>query len=495
MKGNQTLNVEIFSTFYLDSTEVALNVQYVQEVVNFPERIIPMPLAPKFLVGVFNLRGMIIPVINTKQLLKFDSFELDQHQKIAIVDFEGAKVGLVFDKTSEILRVNKDTINHFNYSNENDKHVVKGAIKLNGGARILQIIDPQSLVMIENLPQIIDQQKIVHSSVKSQAHLSKTKKCISFSVASMKMAFEISGIHEIVKVPEIQHSSMKSDSFLGVINLRGQTIPVVSFAKLLHVCSNEERSKEDDRIVVLKIENELFGLLVDSVESINSYSVEDIMPLPLLNSERTQMFFGCLDLKELGEVFLLNHQSVLENKEIIELTQGHSKMYQTLNANETKKKSSGNKQTYISFRLTHLFGVAIKDIKEIIEYDNEVIQAPGLPSFVNGMLNLRGKLVSIVDTRKLYKLESSCSITEKTKILIFERNNENFGLIVDSVENIVTVDSDKNLKVPELLTKQVKDQFQQDIKEIISIPLEDTREAALIILNIEPVSARIKAAA
>lgn len=478
---------KIYSTFFLDNTELAMEVASVQEVVNFPEKVFSMPLAPDYMVGLFNLRGTVIPVINTRVLLNFENAEINPEHKVAIVLFQGAKIGLLFDRTSEILRINEEAHCPFNYAN--DRHqIVSGALKMDEGKRIIQIIDPSALVKIENIPQVLDQQKYSNHDQLSKRAI-KLKKCISFLADQCKMAFEINGIHEICKVPEIKHSALQNENFLGIINLRGLIVPVVNFARLLKQKPATDSNVEDHRIIILKIGTELIGLQVEEVQSINAYNDEHLMPIPVLSGERLNMFKGCLQLAD-AEVLLLNHDAVFENKEILELTQGHSKMYRQEN-NETDKKKSGIRQTYISFRLQHLFGVGIKEVREIIEYSNDLIKAPGLPEFVDGMLNLRGKLITVIDTKKLYKMNIT-SLSNDKKILVFERTGELFGLVVDSVENIVTIDSEKNMKVPELLVKQVKSQFESDIKEIVAIPNEKESETALIILNIDPVTERIK---
>ncbi|MDO9181302.1 MAG: chemotaxis protein CheW, partial [Bacteriovorax sp.] len=460
---------EIFGSFYIDNTEVAINVKAIHEVVNLPEKIIKMPLSPGFLLGVFNLRGLIIPIINLKSLLKFEKFEVYSTQKVAIVDHEGAKVGLLFDSTSEILRVNQKDISDFSYSSENSHKVILGAIKLDSGNRILQIIDPFALVSIDNIPQIIVQQnKINQSRVHANSAHEIRKKCISFSINEMKMGFEISGINEIIKVPEIQQSAIKNDLCIGIVNLRGQTVPVIDLAALLGTASTHEKKTEDKRIIVLKIGFELFGLLVDAVESINSYLSTDIMPIPLLSNDRSKIFSGCISLGDLGDVILLNYQEVLTNKEITEITQGHSKIYSSGLNEQVATKKIMNRQAYISFKLDHLFGVSIKDIREIINYSDEIISAPGMPSFVKGVLNLRGKLITVIDTRLLYVMGHSNIEVLNSKILIFDSGDERFGLIVDSIESILTVDGDKKMQVPSLMVQKVHDQFQNDIKEIIT---------------------------
>lgn len=485
------LTTDIYTSFHLDKTEVAITVKSVQEVVNFPERVIPMPLAPEFLLGVFNLRGMIIPIINLKKLLKHPDDTVHPEHKVAIIDIDGARVGLIFDSTSEILRVSDDDIIDFNYIASGSHKVISGAIKLNHGERILQILDPHALITIENVPQILEQQKIRHIHHQS-SRLNQRHKCISFYVRNIKMAFEISKIYEIIKIPEMKPSSIQSEIFLGIINLRSITIPVVSFSKILKMPKLEaEEVKEgsDQRIIILKIGDELIGIMVDSVECINSYYDEDMMSVPLLSKDRMSMFKGCLNIANESEIFLIDHAQILANHEILEVTEGHSKIYQAARDNTVLRKI--NKESYISFRLDHLFGISIKDIKEIINYSEDILSAPGMPFFVKGMLNLRSKLVTIIDTRSLYKMPLIEGVTSEAKVLIFEKDNERFGLIVDSLESILSIDQDKKFQVPTLLTQKIQSQFQDDIKEIVSVPVGE-KESALIILNIDSVSHRIR---
>ncbi|MBC7712569.1 MAG: chemotaxis protein CheW [Rhizobacter sp.] len=480
---------EIYTSFHIDKTEVAIEVQAVQEVVNFPERIIPMPMAPEFLMGVFNLRGTIIPIINLKNLLHYPECSVNANQKVAIIEIESAKVGLVFDSTSEILRVTEDKISIFGYVAEHSHKVIKGAIKLDEGSRILQILDTTALISIENIPQIIDQQKITANQKKDSRH-DQRHKCISFRVKDVRMAIEIAQIYEIVKVPEIKQSSIQNDIFLGIINLRGRTIPVVSFSRVLKMKEIEDFGDiEDQRIIILKINTELIGLMVDSVECINSYYSDDIMAVPLLTKDRVAMFKGCINLPGEGEIFLLSQEHILSHHEILEVTEGHSKIYQ--NAVENQVLKARTIESYISFRLDHLFGISIKDVKEIINYTDDILSAPGMPHYVKGMLNLRSQLITIIDTRCLYKMKENESETNESKVLIFEKEGERFGLVVDSLESILSIDQDKKFKVPTLLTQNVQNQFQDDIKEIVSVKL-DEKEGALIILNIGSVTERIK---
>lgn len=492
IKTNHSQN-EIYGSFNLGTMEIAINVRAIQEVVNFPEHIVKMPLAPDFLVGVFNLRGVIIPIINLKSLLKFEEHEISLTQKIGIIEHEGANVGLLFDSTSEIIRVKQELISDFNYLEENSHKVISGAIKLDSGSRILQIINPFALIAIENIPQILDQQKRSNQGkFRTNSQHENRSKCISFAVHEMKMGFEISGIHEIIKISEIQQSAIKNELCMGMVNLRGQTVPIIDLAILLKLEKSNSTQITEKRIIVLKKELELFGLLVDSVDSIDTFLNSELMPIPLLNKDRSQMFLGYISLGENKDTILLNYDEILSNQEINEITQGHSKIYHSNNDAKVVSKKHLNREVYISFKLDHLFGVSIKDIREIINYSDEIVTAPGMPSFVKGVLNLRGKLVTIIDTRLLYVMNQGKEEAKDAKILLFESGDEKFGLIVDSIESIVTIDQDRKMKVPSIMVQKVQEQFENDIKEIVTYQKDADKEDVLIILNMEPVTNRVR---
>ena len=83
-KADKHNDVSVFCSFHLGKLEVVLAVETIQEVVNYPEAVTKAPMSPNFLEGVFNLRGMIIPIINMHELLE-TSGSISLQTKIAIV--------------------------------------------------------------------------------------------------------------------------------------------------------------------------------------------------------------------------------------------------------------------------------------------------------------------------------------------------------------------------------------------------------------------------
>ena len=81
------------------------------------------------------------------------------------------------------------------------------------------------------------------------------------------------------------------------------------------------------------------------------------------------------------------------------------------------------------------FGVDILQVKEIEKLDQGITRVPRAPAFVEGVINLRGDIVPIVDLRKRFGLRVP-EIGNDTRVIIAEVNEDLVGMIVDSVVEV-----------------------------------------------------------
>ncbi|MCZ2720090.1 chemotaxis protein CheW [Marinomonas sp. 15G1-11] len=99
---------------------------------------------------------------------------------------------------------------------------------------------------------------------------------------------------------------------------------------------------------------------------------------------------------------------------------------------ENKK---GELLQYLTFTLIdETYGINVMQIKEVLRY-SEIAPVPGAPSYVYGIVNLRGNVVTVVDTRVRFSLPE-CTITDNTRIIIIEHEGEQVGLLVDAVQEV-----------------------------------------------------------
>lgn len=96
------------------------------------------------------------------------------------------------------------------------------------------------------------------------------------------------------------------------------------------------------------------------------------------------------------------------------------------------------------------FGVGITQVKEIIK-PMEIYKVPNTPKYIEGLINLRGKVHTVFNLRKKFNLPS-IEFDENTKIIIVGVNSMMIGFIVDEVDEIVRVDDEDIETTPQAIT-------------------------------------------
>ena len=446
---------QVFASFRLGKSELALSISSLQEVVPCPEAIIPVPLSPDYLLGLFNLRGRVVPIVSAAAILKMEATSDAPERRVAVVEQGGVRVGLLFDATSEILAVSGEELTSFAQGEGGAHNALRGALKLEGGNRILQVIDPSALLKIENIPLGAEAQTA------TQKKAAKRSQCITFRAGELRFALPMMAIREIIKVPEIQPSVLNYPYSLGMVNLRGQVVPVVDLARFLEIPAPASADAENARIIVLNIAGQLFGFRVSSVENIVAYYEEDLLPIPLFNQPKVELFRGLLTNAQAGDAILLHESKLLSHEEILHLTQGHSDLYRS--EEKAAKARKAVRRTFLNFRLDSLFSLPLAEVEEIALCGADLMKPPGYPAFVPGIFKLRGEVITVVDLRSVYKIGSTAMAAEQ-KILVVKGRSGKFGLLVDAVESISTADESEKVKLPSLLHAESTRAVEADIE-------------------------------
>ncbi len=107
---------------------------------------------------------------------------------------------------------------------------------------------------------------------------------------------------------------------------------------------------------------------------------------------------------------------------------------------------------YLTFSLENEeYGIGILKVKEIIGM-MPITSVPRTPKFVKGVVNLRGKVIPVVDLRLKFEMES-IEYTERTCIIVVEIDLENntvlIGIVVDSVSEVLNIKEEDVEETPE----------------------------------------------
>ena len=98
-----------FSTFYIGDAVLGINILAIQEI-NKLAGITKIPLASGNIDGVMNLRGNIVTVLNTGQILGLPTVKERKDKRIIIVDSKGEYVGLIVDAIGDVVQADKTEI-------------------------------------------------------------------------------------------------------------------------------------------------------------------------------------------------------------------------------------------------------------------------------------------------------------------------------------------------------------------------------------------------
>lgn len=91
---------------------------------------------------------------------------------------------------------------------------------------------------------------------------------------------------------------------------------------------------------------------------------------------------------------------------------------------------------WVTFRLANeTYGISVTQVKEVLRI-SEIAPVPGAPDYVLGIINLRGNVVTVIDTRKRFGLES-IEPEDASRVVIIEVDGQVVGILVDSVAEVV----------------------------------------------------------
>lgn len=124
-------------TFRLAGETYGINVMQVQEVLRYTE-IAPVPGAPAYVLGIINLRGNVVTVIDTRHRFGLEPGDLNDNSRIVIIEAEGHVVGILVDSVSEVVYLRQSEIeNAPNVGNDESAKFIQGVCHKNGELLIL----------------------------------------------------------------------------------------------------------------------------------------------------------------------------------------------------------------------------------------------------------------------------------------------------------------------------------------------------------------------
>jgi len=147
---SEELNEVQLVTFMLGAEEYGIPISRIQEIDRLA-RITKVPKAAHFIEGITNLRGEVIPVLDTRKRFELEVKESDDRTRIIIVDLGGVKTGLVVDSVREVLNLASKDISPppEAIASGVDQQFISGIGKVDSGKRMIVLLDVEKILSRE----------------------------------------------------------------------------------------------------------------------------------------------------------------------------------------------------------------------------------------------------------------------------------------------------------------------------------------------------------
>lgn len=122
------------------------------------------------------------------------------------------------------------------------------------------------------------------------------------------------------------------------------------------------------------------------------------------------------------------------------------------------------KDRYLTFSLDkESYGIEVKYITEIIGIQ-AITEIPEIPEYVKGIINLRGKIIPVMDVRLRFKKETK-EYNDRTCIVVVDIRDVSIGLIVDSVSEVITI-PEQDIVEPPQMSKGFSNRYIKNIGKV-----------------------------
>jgi purine-binding chemotaxis protein CheW len=111
------------------------------------------------------------------------------------------------------------------------------------------------------------------------------------------------------------------------------------------------------------------------------------------------------------------------------------------------------------------FGVEISQVREIIRIP-EITKVPEAPGFIEGVINLRGEVIGIIDLAKQFELPPVEKLEKVARIVVAEIEDKSFGMVVDEVPEVLKIPKEDIEAAPDVVQSKVKKDFIKGVGKI-----------------------------
>jgi purine-binding chemotaxis protein CheW len=437
-----------FLTFRSEGRLYALPAGLIAEVIRMPA-IARVPQGPRCLMGLTNLRGSVLPVASVRAILGRSEIASTPASRLIVLDVS-SPVALAVDEVAALIDVDKSKVSAADAELAAEAgEELKGVFKLEAGsAKVLDIekllqraftFDTSRRQVSASAPRAVETKPVEEAR----------QRLITFEVAGQEYALNLDVVREIVPAPEQLTSVPGSDDAVrGVMAYRDGLLPLLSLRKLLGLSAG---TQSREKVLVTAVGGVQVGLVADRTRAIFSVDPDLIEATPSVLNARTggeTKIRAIYRAENGGLVSILAPEHLFRDEVMQRLVQGDGQMKaQSMDASRDLQKQD---LRFLVFRLgDDEFALPIDAVDEVARVPEQITRLPKTPKFLEGVVNLRGDVLPVVDQRRRFDMPAR-AVNADRRLVVVRSERHRAGLIVDSVSEVLRCGSEALKPAPDL---------------------------------------------
>jgi purine-binding chemotaxis protein CheW len=409
--------------------------------------------------GVANLRGDVVPVADIGRLLGRDRAAGDTISRAIVIRGE-ATVALAVDGVDELVEVAEDKIETRQAALAAlPGEQLEGAFRPHADADFVKIVKLDSLLAEAFVPAKRAERQFRRDNLAQprqdleSGNLRETK-FMAFRVGGQDYALPLEAVQEIADVPNMIAAMPHSEALvLGVIAFRDALLPLISLSGLLGLPAAPDEGSLS-KIIVVAVKGGLVGLVADKMTAIFAADGSLIDPLPEVLAARANsesrvkaIYRGGNRLVSILSPDLLFGEEVMQKLG----TMREPEIQPGKQATATERGMQ-----LLVFRLgDEEFGLPIEAVEEVARVPEQIARIPKAPKFLEGVINLRGEVLPVVDQRQRFNLPAPDQAMAR-RLIVVRTKQHKAALIVDSVSEVLRSTRDAVQPAPDLTGEPAK---------------------------------------
>ena len=274
-----------------------------------------MPRAETVLLGVIAYRDSLLPLLSLRGLLGFPFAEARHGaEKVVVIAVGDVLVGLVADGMRAIIRAAQgqlDAAPAMLTARGGGESKITAIFRGDGGRHLVSVLAPEQLFREDVMRRLGTPSGTMSPRPDTSARSANDTPFVVFRLGDEEFALPVSAVDEVARVPTRITRVPKTPDFLeGVINLRGEVLPVVDQRRRFDL---PKFTGDGQRLIVVRTDRHRAGLIVDSVSEVLRCPWDAIRPAPDLahdgvpdaRGDATPLIGGVINTGATGRMILL----------------------------------------------------------------------------------------------------------------------------------------------------------------------------------------------